>query len=69
MLDDNIKITVVQIGRNTVRLGIDAPREVRILRQEHYDNQQAQDRESQHTELEVPRNGIQSDDPNSSQGT
>lgn len=33
-IGDNIVITVVALSGNQVRLGIDAPREVRVLRQE-----------------------------------
>lgn len=33
-IGDNIKVTVVRIGPNTVRLGIDAPRDVNIVREE-----------------------------------
>ncbi len=34
IIGDNIKITVVKIKGNTVRLGIEAPREVNVLRGE-----------------------------------
>ena len=33
-IGDNIHITVVEIDRNKIRLGIEAPREVEIYRQE-----------------------------------
>lgn len=33
-IGDNITITIVRIGPNTVRLGIDAPRGVNIVRDE-----------------------------------
>jgi carbon storage regulator len=33
-IGDNIRITVVDIDRGKIRLGIDAPREVRVFRQE-----------------------------------
>lgn len=33
-IGDNIEITVVRIGQNTVRLGIDAPPEMNIVRKE-----------------------------------
>lgn len=32
LIGDKIQITVVRIGPNTVRLGIDAPREINIVR-------------------------------------
>lgn len=34
LIGENITITVVRIGPNTVRLGIDAPPEVNIAREE-----------------------------------
>ena len=34
LIGDNVKITVVRIGPNTVRLGIDAPRDVPVVREE-----------------------------------
>lgn len=34
LIGEHIAITVVRIGPNTVRLGIDAPRSVRIAREE-----------------------------------
>lgn len=35
-IDDNIKITVVQIKGKQVRLGIDAPKDTKIHREEVY---------------------------------
>jgi len=34
LIGDNVTVTVVRIGPNTVRLGIEAPRQVNILREE-----------------------------------
>ena len=34
LIGDKVTITVVRIGPNTVRLGIDAPREMNIVREE-----------------------------------
>ena len=36
LIDDNIEISVVEIKGNKVKLGIDAPDEVEILREELY---------------------------------
>jgi carbon storage regulator len=35
-IGDNIVVTVVSINGNQIRLGIDAPRDVRVLRDEIY---------------------------------
>lgn len=40
MIGDNIEITVTDIGRGQIRLGITAPREVSILRKELWDERQ-----------------------------
>jgi carbon storage regulator len=37
LIGDNITIKVVETGRNSVRIGIDAPRDVTVLRQEVFD--------------------------------
>lgn len=34
LIGDNVTITVIRIGPNTVRLGIDAPKDLNIVRQE-----------------------------------
>ena len=46
MIGDNIEITVVSISGDTVRLGIEAPREVKILRREVYEEIQRQNRKA-----------------------
>jgi carbon storage regulator len=34
LIGDKVSITIVRIGPNTVRLGIDAPRDMNIVREE-----------------------------------
>lgn len=34
LIGDDVAITIVRIGPNTVRLGIDAPRDMNIVREE-----------------------------------
>ncbi|GIX04231.1 MAG: hypothetical protein KatS3mg114_0100 [Planctomycetaceae bacterium] len=34
LIGDNVTVTIVRIGPNTVRLGIEAPREMNIVREE-----------------------------------
>ena len=36
LIGDDIKITIVEFKNNTVKIGIDAPRDVTILREELY---------------------------------
>lgn len=38
LIGDNIKVTIIRIGPNTVRVGIDAPRGTLILREELADD-------------------------------
>jgi len=45
-IGDNIEITVVAISGDNVRIGIEAPREVKILRSEVYEDIQRQNREA-----------------------
>jgi len=45
-IGDNIEITVVGISGDNVRIGIVAPREVKILRSEVYEEIQRQNREA-----------------------
>lgn len=44
VIDDNIKITVVQIKGKQVRIGIDAPKETKIHREEIYNAIQDENR-------------------------
>jgi carbon storage regulator len=45
-IDDHIKITVVQIKGKQVRIGIDAPKETKIHREEIYQAIQLQNQEA-----------------------
>lgn len=45
-IDDHIKITIVQIKGKQVRVGIEAPKETRIHREEIYQAIQDQNREA-----------------------
>ncbi len=44
VIDDNIKITVVQIKGKQVRIGVDAPKETKIHREEIYNAIQDENR-------------------------
>ena len=45
-IGDEIVVSVVEVDRGSVRLGIDAPRHISILRQEVYDRIQEQNLQS-----------------------
>jgi carbon storage regulator len=50
-IDDHIKIVVVQIKGKQVRLGVKAPRETKIHREEVYQAIQDQNTEASHADL------------------
>ena len=54
-IDDHIKIRVVDIKGKQVRLGIEAPRNVKIHREEVYEAIQAQNEESSQAKPESSR--------------
>jgi carbon storage regulator len=41
VISDNIRITIVSLGNDKVAIGIDAPREIKVMRQELLDTVQA----------------------------
>ena len=56
IINDNIKIFVVQITKNRVRIGIEAPKEIIIHRKEIYDalNARKKKREKDDAPLSAP---------------
>ena len=55
-IDDHVKIVVVQIKGKQVRLGIKAPKETKIHREEVYETIQAKNLEASQTEIDVVSN-------------
>lgn len=55
-IDDHIKIRVVQLKGKQVRLGIEAPRETKIHREEIYQSIQEENEEVSKSDLETVRN-------------
>lgn len=54
-IDDHIKIRVVQLKGKQVRLGIEAPRETKIHREEIYQSIQDENEGAAKTDIEVLR--------------
>jgi carbon storage regulator len=48
LIGDNIEITIVAITGDNVRIGIEAPKDVKVLRSEVYEEIQQQNREAVH---------------------
>jgi carbon storage regulator len=46
LIGDNIEITIVALSGDNVRIGIDAPRDIKILRSEVYEEVQRQNIEA-----------------------
>lgn len=58
-IDDHIKITVVQLKGKQVRLGIEAPKETKIHREEIYSSIQEENLQSSKTDIESVRKASQ----------
>ena len=46
IIDDDIEVTVVEVRGDQVRIGINAPKTVKILRKEIYDEIQSENRQA-----------------------
>jgi len=53
IIGDDIKVTILEVKRDTVRLGIEAPRSISVHREEIYD---AIQEEKKHAQLEDTNN-------------
>lgn len=54
IIGDDIKVSVVDIRGDQVKLGIEAPRSVKVYRQEIYDAIQAENREAARSVTSLP---------------
>ena len=57
MIGDDVVVTIVDIRGDKVRLGIDAPTEIPVHRQEEYDAIQRENREAGKSAKPKPRHG------------
>ncbi len=56
IIGDDITIKVVETGKNSIRIGIDAPKEISVLRQEVYESiQQANILSSQGMKTDITK--------------
>ena len=55
LIGDDIKITIVEFKNNTVKVGIDAPRDVTILREELYFEIAAENKKAVEIDLDTLR--------------
>jgi carbon storage regulator len=60
VIGQDIRITVLKIDRNQVRIGIEAPRDVSILRKELGEHDASRSRIQNHTEVEAAQPQFQS---------
>lgn len=51
IIGDDIKITIIDVKGNSIRIGIDAPRHMKVHRQEVYDKIKEENREATQWEL------------------
>lgn len=58
IIGDNIEISVVDIQGDTIRIGIDAPKAVKIFRKEVYEEIQAENRRAMEN-LDNMKSGLQ----------
>ena len=54
MIGDDVRIVVVAVDRDQVKLGIEAPRSIAVHRSEIYDEIQRQNREAAASQLQQP---------------
>lgn len=54
VIGDGIVLSIIEIRGDQVRLGIEAPKDVKVFRQEVYDAIQEENRRAAHSPAELP---------------
>ena len=55
MIGDDIAISIIEVRGDQVRIGVDAPKNVKVYRQEVYDAIRAENKAASESELTIPR--------------
>jgi len=55
VIGDNIKISIIEIRGDQVRIGIDAPKKVKVFRQEVYDAIKAENKAALKSAVVIPQ--------------
>lgn len=55
LIGDDISVSIIEIRGDQVRLGIDAPKKVKVFRQEVFDAIMAENREASKSNAVIPR--------------
>jgi carbon storage regulator len=58
IINDDIRVTVVEIRGDKVRLGIEAPKDITVHRREVYEAIQNQKAQEESTRVVTPDNGV-----------
>ena len=59
MIGDDISISIIEIRGDQVRIGVDAPKNVKVYRQEVFDAIKAENKAAAQSRVELPALGIE----------
>ena len=55
MIGDEISVSIIEIRGDQVRIGVDAPRNVKVFRQEVYDAIKAENKAASESAVQIPK--------------
>ena len=58
MIGDDISVSIIEIRGDQVRIGVDAPKNVKVFRQEVFDSIKAENKAAAQSAVELPALGI-----------